>query len=128
MKTTLVMNEVVVSSELSTDDLIKIARFRPEELVKRDPETKDPIFRIGVGKSGSIAPYGITFAEETNDGKAAVRMEVRGETTEDKKRFVAENLGGPLKELKEMEERLVGVAGLIEAELAEIESDITVTV
>lgn len=128
MKTTLVMNEVVVSSELSTDDLIKIARFRPEELVKRDPETKDPIFRIGVVENGRITPYGIAFDEETNDGKAAVRMEVRGETTEDKKRFIAESFGGPLKELKEMEERLVGVAGLIEAELAEIESDITVTV
>lgn len=126
MKTVLSMNDMIVSSELTMDDLIKIAEFKPEKLTKVDPETSEAIFRIGISKTAYIGKYGVSFNETTNDGKAAFRVALHGQTVEERKREIATKYGYALQELKQIENQLIGLSAQIDTELNSIESEITV--
>lgn len=129
MKTTIVMNECVISSELTMEELKKIEKFQPEKLEVIDPETKAVKFKVATGDRGSVGTYGITFNCETAEGKkAAVKIPVCGETVDEKKAYIAENYGAALAQVKAMENGLKTTFKAIEDELKTIAEGITVTI
>ena len=129
MKTTIVMNECVISSELTMEELKKIEKFQPEKLEVIDPETKAVKFKVATGDRGSVGTYGITFNCETAEGKkAAVKIPVCGETVDEKKAYIAENYGAALAQVKAMEDGLKTTFKAIEDELKAIAEGITVTI
>ena len=129
MKTTIVMNECVISSELTMEQLKKVEKFQPKKLEVIDPETKGIMFKVATGERGSVGVYGITFNAETAEGKkAAVKIPVCGESVAEKKAYIAENYGAALALLKAMEEGLATACKEIEDELKEIAEGISVTI
>lgn len=131
MKTTIMMNQLIVSSELSMEELKKIKRFRPEELELVDPETKAVLYTIdgGTPNYGAIGKHGIYFDSVTNDGKAAVKIDLpEFETIEEKKQYAAEKYGVYLVDLEILEERLIPVVSAIDEGIESIVNDITVAI
>ncbi|MCL2285842.1 MAG: hypothetical protein FWC32_05685 [Firmicutes bacterium] len=59
-KVTIAGNSYVVTSAVSMADLETIKKYRPSALTITDPETKETLFRVGIG-ANSINDYGVSF-------------------------------------------------------------------
>lgn len=121
---------VVVTSSLKLEDIRTIAKYRPKELVLKGGEDgKEPIFAIGVTDGcGNINEVGASFGRETHDEEklASITMCTGAGTTGDIKEWVADRIGGAIINLNKLEEKLPAVLEEIEAEKAEVMSNITV--
>ena len=104
MKTSIVLNELVVSSSLTPEEIKKIEKFDPEVLVERD-DNGDPEFAYRTGKDGHLTRFGVMFDTVDNDGKAAVKVPIKCDGTKaEKKEWVANEYGAALKRAKHMED------------------------
>ena len=121
---------VVVTSSLKLEDIRTIEKYRPKELVLKGGEDgKEPIFAIGVTEGcGNINEVGASFGRETHDEEklASITMCTGVGTTGDIKEWVADRIGGAIISLNKLEEKLPAVLEDIEAEKAEVMSNITV--
>ena len=121
---------VVVTSSLKLEDIRTIEKYRPKELVLKGGEDgKEPIFAIsGTEGCGNINEVGASFGRETHDEEklASITMCTGVGTTGDIKEWVADRIGGAIISLNKLEEKLPAVLEDIEAEKAEVMSNITV--
>lgn len=122
---------VVVTSSMKLEDLLTIAKYRPEALVLRDGENKDEkLFCIAVNHSGrgGINKYGATFGSETHDENklATITLACCGENGGDIKEAVADVIGSALMNLNAIEAELPAVLAEIEAEKALVMDSITI--
>lgn len=121
---------VVVTSSLKLEEIRTVEKYRPNELVLKGGEDgKEPIFAIGVTEGcGNINEVGASFGRETHDEEklASITMCTGAGITGDIKEWVAERIGGAIIKLNKLEEKLPAVLEEIEAEKAEVMSNITV--
>ena len=121
---------VVVTSAMKLEDLRTIQKYRPEELILKGGEDgKEPIFGIGVTDyDGSINKVGASCGRESHDGEklATITMYVDGKYPDDIKEWVADTIGNAIINLNKLEEKLPAVLEEIEAEKANILSNITI--
>ena len=108
---------------------IVIAGDAKELVLKGGEDGKEPIFAIGVTEGcGNINEVGASFGRETHDEEklASITMCTGVGTTGDIKEWVADRIGGAIINLNKLEEKLPAVLEEIEAEKAEVMSNITV--
>ena len=122
---------VVVTSSMKLEDLLTIAKYRPEALVLRGgDEGKEKIFALSVNKNGvgEINKYGATFGSESHDDDklATITMGLTCGRDTDVEECVADNIGAAIIRLNELEEALPAVLEDIAAEKAMIKSSISV--
>jgi len=57
---TIAGSSYIIASDVPMKDLETVKKYRPSALAITDAETKETLFRVGVG-SNSISDYGVSF-------------------------------------------------------------------
>lgn len=121
---------VVVKSTLKLEDIRTIEKYRPKALVLMGGEDgKEPVFAIGTTDGcGNINQVGASFGRESHDEDklATITMVTGTGATGDIKEWVADRIGTAIISLNKLEEKLPAVLAEIEAEKAEVLSNISV--
>jgi len=66
---------VVVTSAVKFDDIVALKKYRPEALCLKDEEGR-VIFKVGIGATGGVSDFGITFTSESNDDKGFAQVTI----------------------------------------------------
>lgn len=110
----LVGDAVIITSALRKEDLSYLAKYKPDALVLND-NMGEPVFRIAVGEpgAGEVSKYGIVFDGATRDENGYAQLTLPyvgedGETVEEIKGAIADEIGEPLTNLIELETALPG--------------------
>ena len=115
-KVTIAGNSYVITSAVSMADLETVKKYRPSALAITDPETKETLFKVGLG-SNSISDYGVCFGGVSNDeAKLATATLPIPTDVEDAKEFILDIAGLAIANLNKVE------AGIEEA-LEEIRTE-----
>jgi len=121
---------VVITSDLSLEDLKTLKKYRSKELVLKGGEDgKEKVFAIDVTNGeGGINSFSASFAGESHDGKklATITMALPKEYEGDVKEWVAERIGAAIIYLNKLEEQLPAVLEEIKAEKEAVLDNITV--
>ena len=127
-KVTIAGNSYVITSAVSMADLETVKKYRPSALAITELETKETLFKIGLG-SNSISDYGISFGGVSNDDAklAAVTLCIPHDV-EDAKEYVLDKAGLALVNLEKVEAEIAEVLADIRAERDSIAESITVSV
>lgn len=118
---------VAITSTLKLEDIQKVQKFHPEQLVLMGGKNGDePVFKIAVSHgAGDIGKYGISVSDEANsNGYAVATLGVYG--VGNPKEYLINEYGGALTNLNKLEEQVSASLNAINAELATIGSQITV--
>lgn len=120
-------NSCTVESSLTTEQIEKIAKFRPAALQLMDADKKKVEFVIKTGAVGSVAPLGIAFDGTTHDGKKlACLTKMLPASVTDVKSWVMDNIGSAILKLNKLEASLSDVLNDIDAEVDAVENTIAV--
>jgi hypothetical protein len=105
-----------------------VKKYRPSALAITDPETKETLFKVGIG-SNSVSDYGISFGGVSNDDKklATATLPIPADV-EDAKEYVLDKAGLALVQLEKAEAEITEVLADIRAERASIAESIKVIV
>ena len=124
-KATAVGNVVVVTSERTLEELKLVKKCRPKALTLYDGD--DPVFAISTEGKAGINKYGATFTDEARDGsgKACITVPI-AYSGDDVKSFIADELGGALIYINELEAKLPEVIQEIKAEREAVLAQIAV--
>jgi len=130
-KVTIVGEAIVITSELTLDDIQTVGKYRPDALVLMGGEDdKDAVFCIGTTNRnpGSIGRFSAEFGGETHDENkfATITLLNNAGDVDDIREAVAEELGVAILNLNKIEERVPAVLAEIAAEKAAILANITV--
>lgn len=119
---------VVVTSALKLEEIRKVEKYRPKALYLMGGEDgKEPIFRVGTSKKGSIGEYGIEFASATHDDEKLASITVGAPVAAgDIKDAVAEFYGPIIMNLNKVEAAIPAVLDEIDAEKAAVLENIQV--
>lgn len=119
----------VIESGAALATIKKLQKYRPDSLTLFEGTGKDkePVFVVGAGSGhGTINRYGVSFGTATTtDGKATVTLMIPEGTT-DAKAWVKETVGVAILNLNKVEGQFESAVAEIDAELAAIESNISV--
>ena len=118
MNITISGNTATITTSITPEQIIKVAKLNPDLLIVKDPETKKGIFAVtaGAGK-GSISNTGAVFVPGVN-GKLVVEVGLPTGTTEEQAKdalftYVAKSKAY----IEEVEQRIAdNIDDLIEAE------------
>lgn len=130
MKVIIAGQAIVINSDMKFEDLKKIAKYRPDALTLYEGEgaEKEPVFKIGIGGEPAINKYGVSFAGATRDEEKKATMTITTNYNgDDIKGFVADELGAAIISLGKLEEKLPAVLTEIDAQVAAIQANITVS-
>ena len=113
---TIAGSSYVITSKVSMADLETVRKYRPSALTITDPETKETVFKVGIG-SNSMSNHGISFGGVSNDEEklATATLPIPSDI-EDAKEYVLDKAGLALANLIKLE------AGIAEA-LRDIRAD-----
>ena len=127
-KVTIAGSSYVITSAVSLADIETVRKYRPSALTITDEETKETLFRVGVG-SNSISDYGIGFGGVSNDDKklATATLSIPIDV-EDAKEYVLDKAGLALVNLEKVEGEITEVLEDIRTERESIAESITVSV
>jgi len=127
-KVTIAGNSYVITSTVSMADLEKIKKYRPSALAITDLETKEILFRVGIG-SNSLSDHGISFGGVSNDNEklATTTLSIPNDV-EDAKEYVLDKAGLALANLEKIEAEIAEVLELIRVEHNSIADSIKVCV
>ena len=127
-KVTIAGNSFVITSAVSMADLETVKKYRPSALAITDEETKETLFRVGIG-SNSVTDHGVSFGGVSNDDAklATVTLPIPTDV-EDAKQYVLDRAGLALASLKTVETGLADTLKGIRAERDAIAADIKVIV
>ena len=127
-KVTIAGNSFVVTSAISMADLETVKKYRPAALAIIDPETKDTLFKVGLG-TNSVNDHGIGFGGVSNDEKKLATATIPiPPDVEDAKEYVLDKAGLAIANLNKVEEGIVEVLKEIRAERDTIAKNIVVIV
>lgn len=128
-KITVVGNAIVITSVFSLEEIKTIEKYRPDDLVLKSEDGKEPIFRIGTKTTsgGNLNKYGAEFASDTqgDDAKAVITMFITGDNTNIKDKIVDE-LGQAIIKLNKLEAKLPNVLEEIQVERDKILENIEI--
>ena len=121
-------NSYVVTSSVSMEDLETVRKYRPAALALTDPETKETLFKVGVG-ANSVNDFGVSFGGVSNDEKkfAAATLPIPADV-EDVKEYVLDKAGLALVNLNKVEAGIAAALTEVRAERDTIAKNITVVV
>lgn len=127
-KVTIAGNSYVITSEVSMADLEAVKKYRPSALALTDPETKETLFKVGVGSS-SMNDYGISFGGVSNgeDKLAAATLPIPADAP-DAKEYVLDKAGLAIASLLKIEEGIADALEDIRAERDAIAANIKIMV
>lgn len=122
---------VVVTSSMKLEDLLTIAKYRPEALVlKGGEDNKEKLFCVSANKRGigEINKYGATFGSESHDNAklATITFGLCATGEGDIKEQVADVIGAAITNLSALEETLPAVLNEIAEEKAAVMDSISV--
>ena len=127
-KITIAGNSYVITSAISMADLETVKKYRPTALSITDAETKETLFKVGIG-SGSVSDYGISFGGVTNDDEKLATATLSIPTdVEDAKAYVLDKAGLALANLNKVEAVITEALEEIRAERDAIAANIRVSV
>jgi hypothetical protein len=141
-KVTIAGNSYVITSAVAMADLETVKKYRPSALAITDPETKETLFRVGIGAgsvndfdfslgigAGSVNNYDISFGGVSNDDAkhATVTMPIPADV-ENAKEYVLDAAGMALVNLEKVEAEIAEVLGEIRTERNSIAESIKVSV
>jgi len=125
---TIAGNSYVITSTKSLEDLKTIQKYRPAALTITDPETKEVLFRVGIG-TDSLNDYGVSFGGVSNDEEKLASLTLPiPEDEEDAKEYVTDKVGTPLINLNKIEARIVETLEDIKLEREVIAESIKISV
>lgn len=133
LKTKIVMNEAIVSSNYTPEDFAKLRKFAPEALSVLDKDGDEVFsyaYQEGAVDKWPVSKYGIMFNAVDNSGKAAVVVQLPqnlGDETA-KKQWVAENLGAALQFGSQLEEGFSAKIEEIDNAIDTIVNDIEIAI
>lgn len=126
-KLKIVGNAFVITSKLKLDTIKKVNKFNKNLLCiteSKDDEVCE-LFRIDLGKTGTISKYGITFATANTEGYATVTGSIPEHTAYDKrKEYVVEEFGTALMLLNDLEDAIETAVAEIDAAYAKLDEEI----
>ena len=127
-KVTIAGNSYVITSEVSMSDLETVKKYRPTALAITDPETKETLFKVGVG-SNSISDYGVSFGGVSNDNEklATATLSIPSDVT-DAKTYVLDKAGMAIANLNKVEAGIAEALTEIRTERDTISANIKVSV
>ena len=127
-KVTIAGNSYVITSAVAMADLEAVKKFRPSALAITDPETKETLFKVGLGSS-SVSDYGISFGGVSNgeDKLATATLPIPADV-EDAKEFVLDKAGLAIANLNKVEAQITGALEEIRIERDIIAENIKVSV
>jgi len=125
-KVTIAGNSYVITSTASLADLETVKKYRPSALAITDPETKETLFRVGIGSS-SLNDFGVSFGGVSNEDKkfATATLPIPADI-EDAKEYVLDKAGLALVNLEKVEGEIAEVLEEIRAERNSIAESIKV--
>jgi len=127
-KVTIAGNSFVITSTASRADLETVAKYRPSALALADSETKETLFRVGIG-TNSLNDYGVSFGGVSNDDEklAAATLPIPADV-EDAKAYVLDTAGLALVNLEKVEGEIAEVLEEIREERKSISESIKIIV
>ena len=117
-KATVVGDALVITSDLSLEDIKTVEKYGPEHLVLKGGEDgKEELFAIcSCEGSGDINECGAAFGRTTrDDGKYAVITMMIGDVKGDVAQYVADLIGPALYKLNKLEAQIMAAMPEIEA-------------
>lgn len=122
---------IVITSSMKLEDLLTIAKYRPEALVlKGGEDNKEKLFCISANKrgDGDINKYGATFGSESHDNAklATITLALCNTDEGDVVERVADAIGSAITNLNALEKTLPEVLEQIANEKAAVMDTITV--
>lgn len=128
-KITIAGDAVVITSDVTLEDLKKVSKYNPKALVLRD-ENDTLIYSIAVSsnaEAGEINKNGAVFTSVAPDGSGLATITMCSSTLSgDIKEAVADKIGSAILHLSQIEERLPQVLSQIDADKAAVMDKITV--
>lgn len=129
-KIRIVGDAVVVTSDLTLDELKTIQKFNPKALtLMGGDEGKTPVFAMSIAKDGygGLTNNGIMWAPATNDAakKATMTMMIPAGTEKPTEWFV-DNFGGAIMNLNALEANLPAALSKLNADKATVMASIAV--
>jgi len=127
-KVTIAGNSYVVTSDIAIADLETVKKYRPSALAITDQETKETLFKVGIGSS-SVSEHGISFGGVSNDEKklATATLPIPADV-ENAKDFVLDKSGVAIANLNKIETSINRALESIRSERNAISENITVSV
>ena len=127
-KVTIAGNSYVVTSDIAMADLETVKKYRPSALAITDQETKETLFKVGIGSS-SVSEHGISFGGVSNDEKklATATLPIPADV-ENAKDFVLDKSGVAIANLNKIESSISRALESIRSERNAISENITVSV
>ena len=127
-KTTIAGNSFVITSAVKMADLETAKKYRPESLSLKNPETKETMFKVGIG-ANNINEYGISFGGTSNDDdKLATATLCIPDGVENAKEYVLDKAGTVIANLEKVEAAIVEALEEIRTERAAIAENINIVV
>ena len=122
---------VVITSELTNEQIAKAKKFFPEALTlkQKDEEGKSHlIFAVDNGEEGVITSRGIVFpaTSATKDEKASVTVNIPKMTKSKRTEYIKENYGKALMRLQALENNYKALAEAFDKEYASLDKNIVV--
>jgi len=127
-KITIAGNSYIITSTVSMADMEAVKKYRPAALAITDSDTKETIFKVGIGSS-SISDYGISFGGVSNDDEKlatatlSIPPDIKGA-----KEYVLDRAGTAIANLNKVEAGIAQALVEIRAERDAITANITVSV
>jgi len=127
-KTTIAGQSYVITSSVTMEDLQTIKKYRPSALSITDPETKETLFKVGIG-ANSVNDFGISFGGVSNDDEklATATLPIPVDVN-DAKEYVLDKAGLALANLKAIEAEIAETLDDIRTERNAIAENIVVSV
>jgi len=118
----------IITSMVSMADFEMIKKYRPSVLALVDAETKETLFRVGIG-SDSISDYGISFGGvSNNETKLATATLSIPYDVEDARAYVLDKAGLVLANLNKVEAGITNALEEIRVERDTVANSISVIV
>ena len=125
---TIAGNSFCITSAISMADLETVKKYRPSALAIVEPETKETLFKVGLG-SNSVTDYGVSFGGVSNDEeKLATATLPIPHDVEDAKEYVLDKAGLALVNLGKIEDGITAALSEIRTERNTIGENIKVSV
>lgn len=116
-----------IISDVTTEQLKTLKKFKPQTLKLIDPETKEITFAADIGPGVSVSKYGIVFNSKNNEDKAQVTVNLpTGMDNAAKKDYVRDNFGYTLLNLNTLERQITAVLEETAEEFTEIGNSIEI--
>ena len=129
-KVTIAGNSFVITSAIPMADLETVKKYRPAALTIVDEESKETLFRVGIGTTSSANDNGVTFSGVSNDERklATATLPIPSDIECEAKDYVLDKVGLALANLNKIEDGISEALEEIKTQRDTIAENITVSV